>query len=150
VNASVAALNAIPGDEGTLVAEGHLSAIRELRRLAAADRRRLIEIPADAKPLYWAGVHLASDLLLPYFGAAVEMLRRCGFSRSQATTVAAGLGFRALRAYTKAGPKAWSGATALDLRASRERDLRTIRSADPVRSALYERGIEQALEYFKD
>jgi hypothetical protein len=144
-----ATLDAIPGDEGTLIAEGDSIALRDLRRIAAADRRRLIEIPASAKPSYLAGVRLASDLLLPYFSAAVEMLRGAGFSRAQATRIAEGLGERALRSYAKAGRKAWSSATALDLRASREHDLPSIRDADPIRAALYERGIEQALEYFK-
>lgn len=146
----VATLNLIPGDEHTLVAEGNAAVLREIRRIAAAEHRRLIEIPAAAKPSYIAGVHLASDLLLPHFGAAVEMLRSAGFSRTQATRIAEGLGSRALRAYGKAGTKAWSNATALDLRASRERDLAALRAADPVRGELYRRGIEQALEYFRD
>jgi hypothetical protein len=146
----VATLDAIPGDEGTLVAEGHPSVLRQIRRIAAAEQRKLIEISPAAKPSYLAGVHLASDLLLPYFSAAVEMLRDSGFSRAQATRIAEGLGARALRAYAKAGTKAWNNATALDLRASRERDLASIRSADSRRARLYERAIEQALEYFKD
>jgi hypothetical protein len=148
--AGSATLDAIPGDEHTLVAEGDADALRELRRLASAERRRLIEIPAAAKSSYLAGVHLASDLLLPYVDAAVEMLRASGFSRSQATQIAEGLGTGVLRAYAKAGRKAWSGAMTLDLRGSRERDLGAIRGADPIRGALYERGIEQALEYFKE
>lgn len=145
-----ATLDVIPGDESMLIAEGEEIALREMRRVAVADRRKLIEIPDAAKASYLAGVHLASDLLLPYFGAAVEMLRGAGFSRNQATRIAEGLGDRALRAYAKAGRKAWSPATALDLRTSRERDLSSIRNADPVRAALYERGIEQAIEYFKE
>lgn len=145
----LATLDCIPGDERTLVAEGNARAIREIHRLASAERRRLIEIPASAKPLYIAGVYLAADLLLPYFGAAVEMLRSSGFSRAQATAIAEGLGLRAIRAYAKAGPKAWSDATRLDLRGSRERDLAAIRATDPARATLYERGIEQAIEYFK-
>ncbi|HUA85300.1 MAG TPA: DUF2520 domain-containing protein [Bryobacteraceae bacterium] len=147
---SIATLDAIPGDERTLVAEGHPSVLREIRRIAADEQRKLIEIPPGAKAAYLAGAHLASNLLLPYFSAAVEMLREAGFSRGQATRIAEGLGARSLRSYAKAGTKAWNTATALDLHASRERDLASIRAADPRRGRLYERAIEQALEYFKD
>lgn len=145
-----ATLDAVPGDERVLVAEGDAPALRELRRLAAAERRTLIEIPSDAKSSYLAGVHLASNLLLPFFGAAVETLRYAGFSRTQATHIAEGLGARTLRSYAKAGKKAWNGAIAIDLRASCERDLLVLRDTDPVHAALYQRGIEQALDYFKE
>ena len=147
-DAFVATLDCVPGDERTLVAEGHPMALREIDRAAVAERRKLIKIAM--KPAYLAGVHFASGLLLPYFSSAVEMLRQTGFSRMEATRVAEGLGSRTLRAYAKAGRKAWSRVAAIDLRASRERDGAAIRAADGPRAALYERGIEQALEYFKD
>jgi len=147
--ARLATLNVVPGDERTLIAEGHPSILREFRRLIAAEQRKLIEIEPQGKALYQAGVHLASDLLLPYFSAGVETLRTAGFSRSEAARIAEGLAARALRAYAKAGKKAWRATTALDLRRSRECDLDGIREVDPRRASLYERGMEQALEYFK-
>ncbi|HLH41095.1 MAG TPA: DUF2520 domain-containing protein [Bryobacteraceae bacterium] len=146
--ARIATLDAIPGDEGILVAEGDAAVLREIRRLAWAERRRLIEIPSSAKALYSAAVHLASELLLPCFSAAVETLRDAGFSRSQATRVAEGLGLRTIRAYVKAGRKVWNAATAVDLRLARERDLAAIRAANPARAAVYDHAIQQALRYF--
>jgi hypothetical protein len=59
------------------------------------------------------------------------------------------LGSRALRAYAKAGPKAWSPAAADQLRLSIARDLDTIRGVDPELAALYSNGVEQALRYFE-
>jgi hypothetical protein len=56
---------------------------------------------------------------------------------------------RALRAYAKAGPKAWSPKAADRLRLSIARDLDTIRAADPRLAALYADGVEQALLYFE-
>jgi len=142
--ARVATLDAIQADEGTLVAEGHPEVLRELRRVAAADGRKMIEIQAGSKTRYLAGVHLASNLALPYFAAAVEILRAIGFSRREAARIVETLGTRSLRAYGKAGRKAWNGSTASDLRQSLARDL------DPPLAQLYRDGIEQALRYFEN
>lgn len=140
--ARVASLDALPeSDERTLVAEGHADALRELRRLAAAEKRTLIEIQTDCKALYVAGVHLASHLVLPWIGAAVESLRAAGFSRIAATRAVEGMSTHALRAYTKAGRKAWSF-TAVE-------SVRAIRGADPRLAKLYAEGVAIALRYFQ-
>ena len=146
--ARVATLDAIPSEPRTLIAEGDATVLAEFRRIAAAERRKLIAIEPASKASYLAAVRLASDLLLPYFGAAVETLRSAGFSRPEATRIAIGLAGGALRAYAKGGRKAWSSSTALDLRRSRDRDMAAIRATDPVCARLYEQGIQQALEYF--
>jgi hypothetical protein len=148
--ARVATLDAIEPDEHTLVAEGHASVLRKLRRVAAADGRKLIEIQPGSKARYLAGVRLAEDLPLPYFAAAVESLRAAGFSRVEAARVVEALGTRSLHAYGKAGRKAWNRATAADLRQSLKHDLDSIRPADPPLAELYRHGIEQALRYFED
>lgn len=148
--ARVATLDAVEPDERALVAEGHASVLKELRRVAAADGRKLIEIQPGSKARYLAGVRLASNLPLPYFAAAVESLRATGFSRADAARVVEGLGTRTLHAYGKAGRKAWSRATAADLRQSLKRDLDFIRPVDPPLAELYRDGIEQALRYFGD
>ncbi len=146
----VATLDAIDPDERTLVAEGHAGVLKKLRRVAAAEGRKLIEIQPGSKTRYLAGVHLAANLALPYFAAAVETLRATGFSRAEAVRVIETLGTRSLRAYGKAGRKAWNRATAFDLRQSLKRDLDCIRPADPPLAELYRHGIEQALRYFED
>jgi hypothetical protein len=148
--ALVATLNCVEeSGERVFVAEGDPAAMRELRKVIAAESRKLIELRAASKALFFSGVHLATHLLLPWIAASVESLRDAGLSRVEATEVANALGGRALRAYSKAGPKAWSPAAAEQLRTSIARDLETIRSADPKLAALYSDGVEQALRYFE-
>jgi len=142
VRASVASLNVI---DGTLVAEGDARTIRELGRLAAAERLKLIELQPGSKPLFFVGIHLATHLLLPWIAAAVESLRAAGFSRAEATLAVENMGARSLRAYAKAGRKAWSPAAAPEL----HRALENSRSLDPELAAMYAEGIRQALRYFE-
>lgn len=148
--ARVATLNSVDeSNEKLFVAEGDPSAMRELRRLIALEKRSLIELRAASKALYLAGTHLASHILLPWIAAAVESLRDAGLSRAEATRLANALGARALRSYAKAGAKAWSPAAAERLRLSVARDIDTIRGADSRLAALYADGVEQALGYFE-
>jgi hypothetical protein len=148
--ALVATLNSVDeSDERLFVAEGDPAAMRDLRRVIAVEKRKLIELRAASKALYLSGVHLATHLLMPWIAASVESLRDAGLSRTEATRVASALGGRALRAYAKAGPKAWSPTAANLLRLSISRDLDTIRGVDPKLAALYADGVEQALRYFE-
>jgi len=146
----VVTLNCVEeSSERLFVAEGDPDAMRQLGRVIAAENRKLVELRAASKALYFSGIHLATHLLLPWIAASVESLREAGMSRTQATVVAGALGGRALRAYAKAGPKAWSPMAAESLRLSIARDLDTIRRADPKLAALYADGVEQALRYFQ-
>ena len=148
--ARVATLNCVEeSDERLFVAEGDPDAMRDLHRVMAAEKRRLIELRAASKALYLSGVHLASHLLLPWIAASVESLRDAGLSRVEATRLANALGGRALRSYIKAGRKAWGPSAAESLRLSVTRDLDTIRGVDPKLAALYAEGVEQALRYFE-
>jgi hypothetical protein len=148
--ARVATLNCVEeSSERLFVAEGDPDAMRALVRIIAAEKRKLILLRAASKALYLSGVHLATYLLLPWIAASVESLRDAGLSRVEATRVASALGGRALRAYSKAGPKAWSPSAADRLRLSIARDLETIRGVDPSLAALYADGVEQALRYFE-
>jgi hypothetical protein len=148
--ARVVTLNCVEeSSERLFVAEGEAVAMRELRRIIAAEKRKFIELRTASKGLYLAGVHLATHLLLPWIAASVESLRDAGLSRIEATHIASALGGRALRAYAKAGPKAWSPEAAHHLRLSISRDLDTIRGVDPRLAALYADGVELALRYFE-
>lgn len=150
-SARVASFNALDeSDEPALVAEGHPDVIRELRRLAATEKRKLIEIRPGSKAFFFAGVHLGTHLFLPWIAAAVESLRAAGFTRTEATRVVESMGARTLRAYGKAGRKAWSRAASGDLRRAFDRDLKTIRAVDPRLAALYAEGIDTALRYFDE
>ena len=146
----VATLNCIEESrEQIFVGEGEPIAMRELRRILSTENRKLIDLRRSSKSLYFAGVHLATDLLLPWIAASVESLRNAGLSRAEATRVASALGTRALRDYAKAGPKAWSAAAAHRLRQSISLDLESVREVDPRLADLYADGVELALRYFE-
>lgn len=132
-------------DDRTLVAEGDASMLRYLRRVAAADRRKLIQISPASKALFLTGMNLSTHIALAWIAAAVESLRAAGFSRSQAAGVVERLGLRTLRAYMKAGAKAWSPAAESELRHARNLTL-----PDPRLADLHRTGIECALRFFAD
>ncbi|HWZ31388.1 MAG TPA: hypothetical protein VNX18_08650 [Bryobacteraceae bacterium] len=144
----LATLNAADPEERVFAAEGHADVLRRLRSVTAQERRKLIEMRPAAKPVFFAGIHLAAHLILPGYSAAVEGLRAAGFSRADAARVAQALATRAVRSYGKAGKKAWSPAAAGALRDALEDDVNTIRTVDPGVAGVYAASIEQALRYF--
>ena len=147
--ARVAALNCVPeSGERIFVAEGHPDAVAELRRLLALERRKLIELRPAAKPLYLCGVHLSAHLLLPWVAGAVESLRASGFSRDEATRMVHAIGTKALRAYGRAGPKAWKRAAAERFHTAIDRDIDTIRMTDPRLALLCAQGFETTARFF--
>jgi len=148
--ARVATLNlAEESDERVLIAEGHPDVIRELSRLAAEEKRKLITLRPGSKAMYLAGKHLARYLLLPWIAAAVESLRAAGFSRAEAMRTVGEMGERSLRGYGKAGRRAWSPVVPSALRSALDGNVESVRALDPGLAALYEAGIGHALSYFE-
>ena len=91
--ARVATLNCVPESlERKFVGEGHAAVLAELRKMLAEDRRKLIELRPAAKPLYLAGVHLGSHVLLPSIAGAAQSLRAAGFPRAEAVSLVEALG----------------------------------------------------------
>jgi hypothetical protein len=149
--ARLASLNCVPAsEERTFAAEGHATAMTELRRLLAMDARKLIPLRAASKPLYLSGVYLGAHLLLPWIAGAVESLRAAGFPRADATRTVQAVGARALRAYGKAGDKAWNQAAAEHLHRAIERDLEVIRLTDPRLVMLYSNGAGCLQHFFPE
>jgi len=147
--ARVVTLNCLPeSSERKFVGEGHPVALAELRKLLAADRRKLIELRPSTKPLYFAGAYLSSQLLMPWIAGAAESFRAAGFSRDEAVGAVEALGVRALRAYAKAGDKAWNRATAERLHRAIARDLEALRLTDTRLAALFSDGSDRMLRYF--
>ena len=147
--ARVATLNCIPeSGERAFVAEGHPAVVTELRKLLALEKRKLIELRPATKTLYLSGVHLGQHLLMPWIAGAMESFRAAGFSRGEAAHTVQVLGGRALRAYAKAGPKAWNQADAEGLRRAIEADMETLRLADQRLAALYTEGVDGLLRCF--
>jgi hypothetical protein len=109
--ARIATLNQIEeSGERAFVIEGHPDAVRTVRKLLAEDQRRSVQIRADTKALYFAGIRLAKDLLLPPVAASVECLRAAGFQRTEALEVVQALGAHTLNGFAKTGKKASAGA----------------------------------------
>jgi hypothetical protein len=147
--ARVASLNPVPDThESIFVAEGNPDMMRNLRTLLHESKRKLIELKPGTKPLFFAGIHVAAPLLLPWIAAAMESLRASGFTRAEAASVGEFLGVDALRKYVRAGAKAWNPKTAASLRHVLDHDLQSIRSLDPKLAELYEQGIRMALDHF--
>ena len=147
--ARVVTLNCLPeSSERKFVGEGNPAALAELRKLLALDRRKLIELRPATKPLYFAGAYLGSQLLMPWIAGAAESFRAAGFSREEAVGAVEALGVRALRAYAKAGDKAWNRATAERLHRAIARDLETLRFTDTRLAALFSDGSDRMLRYF--
>jgi hypothetical protein len=147
--ARVATLNQIPDSgERIFVAEGHPATVRHLRALFAESQCKLILLKPGTKPLFFAGIHAGAPLLLPWIAAGMACLRTAGFSRSEAAAVGEILGRRVLRKYAKAGVKAWSRITAVELRTALDHGVPQIRLHDPRLADLYEQGIRLALARF--
>jgi predicted short-subunit dehydrogenase-like oxidoreductase (DUF2520 family) len=149
--ARLASLHCVPASEERIfAAEGHAAAMTELRRLLAMDARKLISLRAASKALYLSGVCLGAYLLLPWIAGAVESLRAAGFPRAEAMCAVQALGARALRAYGKAGDKAWNRAAAERLHRAIERDLEVIRLTDPRLAILYSTGAGCLQHFFRE
>jgi hypothetical protein len=147
--ARVATLNCIPESfERKFVCEGHPLVLAELRKLLARDRRKLLELRPAAKPLYLAGVHLASHLVLPWIAGAAESLRAAGLPRAEAIDAVQALGSRALRTYGKAGDKAWNRAEVERLHRAIAPELETLWLTDGRLAALFSDGNDRMLRYF--
>jgi hypothetical protein len=146
----VVSLNCIPESaEKSFLAEGHPEALKIVRGVLSAERRKVIEIQPSSKTLYLAGTQCAAHLLLPWIAGAVELLRAAGFSRLEATHLVSALGFRAVRGYCRGGPKAWNPARVRHLREAVMCGHGDLRSADPRLVKLYDAGVSQGLGFFE-
>jgi predicted short-subunit dehydrogenase-like oxidoreductase (DUF2520 family) len=148
--ARIASLNAVDESrESLFVGEGHPDTLRAVKAMLAVDKRKMIEMPGSAKPLFLAGTHLATHLLLPWIDASVECLRSAGFERSDAIQVSQALVRRIVMNYGKTGRKAWNAGTGARLRRVLERDLETLAATDRNLASLYFEGIRLAAEHFE-
>jgi hypothetical protein len=149
--ARVASLNVVEQSlDKFFVAEGHADTLRALHQLLGEEKRRLIEMPPAAKPLYFAGLHLAKHLPLPAIAASVESLRAAGFPRAHAARLTDALVTRAVASYGKAGKKAWNPGAEAELRGSLELNTETLQELDARLAEVYVAGICTALGYFAD
>ncbi|HEV8146678.1 MAG TPA: DUF2520 domain-containing protein [Bryobacteraceae bacterium] len=145
-----ASLNAVEETrERLFIAEGHPEALRYVRSVLSAERRKLIEIEPASKVLYFAGVQFGANLILASIAGAVEALRAAGFSRQDATLLAQAMGARALRGYGRGGRRAWNVAKTAELDRAIHRELPVLRAKDSNLAKLYENGIARARAFFE-
>jgi len=77
-----------------------------------------------------------------------DPLRAAGLPRAEAVNTVEALGIRALRAYGKAGNKAWNRADAERSDRAIAHDFETLRLTDTRLAALFSEGNERMLRYF--
>jgi hypothetical protein len=144
--ARMASVNVV-GDarEGLLTGEGDPDTLRVLHRVFAQERRRFLELLPDTKASFFAGIEMATRLLLPWIDASMTCFRAAGLTRSQATELMESLSGRTARAYARSGRKAWNRRSDASLGKTRERDMEAIAAV----STLYAEGVRLSLAHFE-
>ena len=146
--ARLSTLNPVPGfNEKLFVCEGVESAVAQVRNLVEAARCKLIQIRPESKSIYLAGVLLSAHMLLPWFAASVESFRAAGLTRAEASHIAQHLGTSALRAYVRAGDRAWNPDTFQPLLRAVNADLSRLSPRDVRLVELVQRGAEHLLHF---
>jgi predicted short-subunit dehydrogenase-like oxidoreductase (DUF2520 family) len=147
--ARIATVNPVEGTrEAQFVAEGDGHTVNAIKRLLSTERRKLLVLEPGAKPLYFAGLHLATHLVTPWVDASVRTLRAAGFPRANAVEIAEALVRKVLRDYENSGTKYWDDRASADLKVALSREASRLREADKHLGDYYAQGIRQALEYF--
>src|SRR5262249_17838165 len=147
--ARMASVNSLgEGREGLLMGEGHPDTLRVLRGVFARERSRFLEVLPDTKAIYFAGIEMATRLLLPWMDASTACLRAAGLSRTEATGLMESLSGRMARAYANAGRVAWNRRSASALRKTLERDIKALVAVDARLGALYAEGVRLSLAHF--
>lgn len=149
--AASASLAEIEGFEGSrYVAEGHRTALREIRRVVERGGGvKVFELRPSQKPLYSAGVSFATSLFMPLAEASFECLRKAGLVSGSTSLVVGGLFERSLRAYLKAGKKAWSGPLADGDPIEAARLAEALGRIDPLLKEYFEHTFRHASELLK-
>jgi predicted short-subunit dehydrogenase-like oxidoreductase (DUF2520 family) len=147
--ARLASLNAVEGTrEKTFIGEGNAETLSVLKRLLWADRRKLIQMPPGAKPLYFAGLSSSTDLLLPWIDTGIRYLRAAGFGRADAVHITEVLVKNKLRDYENTGPKCWKQADSDRLRRVLLHDMEALVKQDAKLALEFAQGARHALEHF--
>jgi len=127
-------------DVKRLLAEGDNAALTLLKQCLEGSPLTLVEVSAEAKPLYLAALNLLS-LTFPTFATAVDLMRRAGFSGEMATHITERTVHRSVRA-ARNGRKGLSGTLATGRRKDIEHHLNALESVDPWLKEFY---VEAAL-----
>jgi hypothetical protein len=118
LGAGIASMVALPtGQDKTFVLEGDLPVVRQLRRMI--DRASLnhanvrsVELRPGTKHLLFAATALCNPMPLPLLLLAQQLLRDCGLSGNQLSTMMEGMSNDMLAGFLKGARNTWGGALA--------------------------------------
>ena len=108
--AQTGSLSVVPGfEERWLLLEGAKPVELQLGKFIDVKSRRLTVIRAPLKPFYLAALVCAGPMVTPLLIAAGDALQKAGISSMQASAMIEKHVGMSVRAYLKAGRKAWRG-----------------------------------------
>ena len=111
--AVTASLNAAPGfAEKLFIVEGSDVAVREIKRLIVTRSARIVRLRPSAKPVYMAGLAVAS--YSGHLAAGSDCLRAAGVPVPVSRSIVHALAAEAIRGFVKAGARRLASAAAQD------------------------------------
>ncbi|HYL37822.1 MAG TPA: hypothetical protein VEV17_18045 [Bryobacteraceae bacterium] len=142
--AAVGSITTIPGfEEVRYLVEGDKLAVRESRRLVEHGARRAVVIERGLKPSYLAALTCTGSLLFAPLLAASEALRHAGVTRPASAVILEKLISRSLRAYLRAGRRAYQAPRQLS------GQLHALSLADPPLASYVEQSCRLAARLFE-
>ena len=149
MGARIASLNAVSGTrESYFIAEGHPDVTKAIKRLLSRDKRKLLLIPPESKPLYFSGIYAATHMLLPIVDTSVQFLRAAGFARADAVDVTEALVRGVMKQYQNVGSKSWGERDAEALHRLLAEDISKIAAGHPDAAETLRKGVALALSHF--
>jgi hypothetical protein len=141
--ALTASVNSLQIGAAMCVAEGDPAAIREFKRMLLPRSARVLRLNAGAKPLFLAGIQLAS-LHSVLAAAATDCFRAAGATVGESRKYAQEFGTEALRAVAKAGRKAVGAEWDREQWDMVQRQLAALRESNAALAGEFERALQMA------
>jgi predicted short-subunit dehydrogenase-like oxidoreductase (DUF2520 family) len=146
--ALVASLHSMEGVPARFAVEGDRSAVIRAKRLARELRARPVEFQTSHMDLYAAGKTFATSIFLPLIAAAADCFSKSGAGTRNGIRISEALFHSSLRAFLKAGKRAWNGSTALGDPVAVQREIQALCHSNPLLARYYRQGAQFALEFF--
>ncbi len=149
-HAQVATLDLIEGYQDLrFIVQSDSRTVKRLKSLLDGSHVRLLEIEWGTKPLYYAGLTIATSLANPLMAASVESLMGCGMELSQAQNIVDQTLHRTQRAFMKAGKRGWSGHLASKNTEAIRKQWSKLHHQNPVLANYFVEIATLSLEYFR-
>ncbi|MBV9406402.1 MAG: hypothetical protein JO211_13740 [Acidobacteriaceae bacterium] len=137
--ASVATFVNLPSPQHNwFVVEGHISAVRQIRRLLERNEMRTLEIRPGSKPLLFAAELLTTALPVPLFLAAQQALRASGISGNHLGTALDLMGQKMFKDFSKGARLIWGGPLTECSPETANDHLKNLRASHPQIAAIVE------------